>query len=150
MLNVCLGKLSCHLTNPHGLVYRFKTDAWYWFPIFSVGNFHHKKCGTITRYWTQYQAHKLECDSILQPNDQKRLHHQWLNFGTGTSQQHNLWPNLWWRHLCGYLHIILRPSSITLPPRNTGPLPPTKLWTGERNGLLHTSTLHILSVTERR
>ena len=49
--------------------------------------------------------------------------------------------------LCGNLQIILRHRTRTLPHRNTGFLPPPKLWPGTRNSLINTSPLHKLSRT---
>ena len=38
---------------PHKLVYGVKPYALSWFPIFSVGYFHHKKDGAVTSFATQ-------------------------------------------------------------------------------------------------
>ena len=56
MLNDFTSKLSYQLTTLHKLVYGKKNDARYWFPLFSIGYFHHQEYVAVTRSSNQYQT----------------------------------------------------------------------------------------------
>ena len=62
ILNVCAGKLTWRLATPHEILYIKKLEAWTWYPLSSIGYFHHQKYGTITRSSTQKQT--LVCVEI--------------------------------------------------------------------------------------
>ena len=49
MINVCQGKLSRRIANPHELVYGEKQDTWTWFPLLYVSCFLHHKDGAVAR-----------------------------------------------------------------------------------------------------
>ena len=56
MLNILPDNHFCQHTTPHKLVYGEKPNKWTWFPLLSIGYFHHQIYVSVTISYNQFQT----------------------------------------------------------------------------------------------